>query len=196
MERRNIEEVEREMLENTKEQMKIMKELFPYRRMASEELLDETLMIDKTIKTFENLIIKHESMWNVALKNRFVVYFPEELNIPEWCIDNVTLPVIGRAEYAKNKCCDILYTNLIVNFRNMIIDGKSFDIELFKNFKKGKFDDIEIKIDLLDPTGVPTSHYILKTKRGENFYIDELSYKNDNIMLINIEFSVSDLNIE
>ena len=111
--------------------------------------------------------------------NRFIVSFPSDLNISEWTIKEITMPII------ENRNC----SNTVVVFKKFI--NESLSKKIIKLMPRKKFN---ITVKFLDATGVQIvvwSFEILKILSVD--FGGKLSYDNDNISEITVVFKTKDL---
>jgi len=90
-------------------------------------------------------------------ENRFIVQFPEEFNIESWAVQFMNRP---KFNFKKKK-----WENIKIKFIDPIAPSTSERLmELIKSYSAGlclKKKKFEIKIETLDPTGVPIETWLI-----------------------------------
>jgi hypothetical protein len=116
---------------------------------------------------------------NFVLGNRFVVEFPEEMEIKPYLVKSVALPIFNSIN---NK----LYTqgNLILKMREELnLNLPKFEKSLVSEEK------ITIKINMLDATGVTIKTFCFLSVLGEIIFAD-LNYGMCELFSYDLKFSV------
>lgn len=112
-------------------------------------------------------------------RNRFLVNFPEEFNIPEQFVSSVSRPsctihpdgFVPREEWSP---ITIVFTNVI---------GQNIINSLSNLTHTQRF---EVKISLLDPTGVTAETWLLNNCTVNEILLDGLSYDIDELVEVKL----------
>lgn len=114
--------------------------------------------------------------------NRFAVRLPEELNIPVWCVNEVSCPKMYRHLLFFSKWEDIEIT-----FLDFISNSTSHSTR--KNWNKKNF---TIFIERLDPVGEIVESWEVKIKRIKSIdFGGKISYYDDGLATVKVKFKVS-----
>lgn len=140
----------------------------------------------KTKKKVEIKIDKKPLPYEPKMGNRFILTFPKHFNINDWQVQNVYLPTYRSSiNPFKNK-----WSDLEVEFIDIVPINLN---KLFLNQKDTK--DFNIKVTMLDPTGVEVETFMVEIKKISQIFLGRLSYSDTNIKKIFVNFKVKDVKI-
>jgi hypothetical protein len=112
------------------------------------------------------------------LNNRFIVNFPEELDIPSWCVSKITKP-----EYTYQ------WSPMTIVFRDPIAPSISQRIyNILESNIKGLPNQLkEFNITSVDPTGVEVENWLITV--DEILYVNfgVLDYSDDNLQEVTLQ---------
>lgn len=125
--------------------------------------------------TFRPVPIQYEPM----RRNRFLVNFPEDFNIPEQLVSSVSTPscTIHRDYFEPRS----EWSPITIAFTNVI--GQNIINSLSNITHIQRFD---VKISLLDPTGVVVETWLLNNCVGDEIILNNLSYDDDEVVEVKL----------
>lgn len=113
-------------------------------------------------------------------QNRYLLLFPENLNIRPWQIKRVSLPSLKRDFWGRKK-----WGNMSIELFSVIGLTSTYDLIRHK-----KFDAV---FQTLDPTGVICQELIIKIDLIHKMDITDFHYESDELAGLYIQFKIKDV---
>jgi len=160
-------------------------------------LFTEWALTNMTSEDFENnWVFKRPipvlQFYEPKRMNRFLITFPEHFNIPQWVVFETSRPnmtikskkILGVELFKK-----LVWSDMIITMRDPIgpSTSQSFMDLIHKSLYEKKQiikDKFNLKLEMLDPTGVVVEKWDFSDCEFKSIDFGELSYENDNCVKI------------
>jgi hypothetical protein len=172
-------------------------------------LFTEWALTNMTSEDFENnwqfkRTIPEIAAYEPKRMNRFLITFPEHFNIPQWVVVETSRPnmtikskkILGFELFKK-----IIWTDMLISMRDPIgpSTSQSFMDLIHKSLYEKKQiikDKFDLKLEMLDPTGVVVERWDLSDCKFKSIDFGELSYQNDDMVKINLVIKLGKVILE
>lgn len=136
--------------------------------------------MENQMRQINNVPLPYEPM----RQNRYLVRFPEEFGISEYFVKSTSRPTIRRTNVGMLEWDDIEF-----KFHDPITPSVQQILFNFINGDNGFHNRLEIKIQMLDPTGVVVSEWVVYGFIKEIDF-GELSYDSDELSQCRMVFGI------
>lgn len=134
-----------------------------------------------------DLILNIPRNYEPKLKNRWLLKFPEEFNIHEFCLSKTSRPSIT---YSNNNIVRFIqkfilkpkWNNILIELRDFISPSST---QLIWGLLESK-NKFTYNLELLDPTGVIIEHWLIKDCEIVSTNFDEINYSHNKLVTITI----------
>jgi len=155
--------------------------------MRDELTEDESRLIERS----NALAVPFE--FEPARRNRFLLEFPDNFNLPAWVVSEVELPSMSittiRHGYQDNHLMvrPIGWSNLRVKFYELI--GPSVSRNLMENIENRR--NFNIQFSVLDPTGEVAQRWTIDVNSVHSIDFSNYSQSDDGMCEITVSFNVN-----
>jgi len=172
-------------------------------------ILAEWALTNMTSEDFENNWVFKRPIPEIARyepkrMNRFLITFPEHFNIPQWVVFETSRPnmtikskkILGVELFKK-----LVWSDMIITMRDPIGPSTSQSLMdlIHKNLYEKKQiikDKFNLKLEMLDPTGVVVEKWDFSDCEFKSIDFGELSYQNDDLVKITLVIKLGKVILE
>lgn len=119
--------------------------------------------------------------------NRFVLYFPEEMNIAPWAVQSVSMPRLEIGLFNRKSWSDMEVTML-----DPI--GPSTTTIIFDQLMNAK--NFSVRLEMLDPSGVPVQVFRISIASLKNYENSIFNQNDDALSTIRLTFNIKNVALE